>query len=87
MTVFTGIVVFVLIWWTALFCVLPIGVRPDVDGTETPGGWRGAPVQARLGAKLIGTTALSAAIWLVVWLLIESEWLSFRTGLFAVPGS
>ena len=25
---FTGIVLFVIIWWTALFAVLPIGTRP-----------------------------------------------------------
>ena len=87
MTIFTGTVAFVLIWWTALFCVLPIGTRPDTDAAETPGGWRGAPVQARVGIKLLATTVLSVAIWLVIWLLIESEWLSFRTGLFAAPGN
>ena len=85
MTVFTGIVVYVLIWWTALFCVLPIGARPDVDGTETPGGWRGAPLQSHLGRRLLATTVLSALIWVVIWLLVESDWLSFRTGLLAAP--
>lgn len=86
MSTFTGIVVFILIWWTALFCVLPIGIRPDSEGTETPGGWRGAPLAANLGWRLLATTVLAAVIWGGVYLLIESDWLSFRTGLFAMPG-
>jgi predicted secreted protein len=85
MTVFTGIILYILIWWTALFCVLPIGTRPDTDAVETPGGWRGAPIKPNLGRKLLGTTALSAVIWGVLYVVIESDWLSFRTGLLALP--
>lgn len=86
MTVFTGIIVYLLIWWTALFCVLPIGTRPDVEGDPAAGGWRGAPVAANLGLKVLGTTLLSALLWLGVWWLVESEWLSFRSGILALPG-
>lgn len=87
MTWFTGLVLYILIWWTALFAVLPIGTRPDTDGTETPGGWRGAPVKANLGWKVLGTTLVSAVIWVGLYYLIESDILSFRTGLFAMPGN
>ena len=31
---FTGVVLYVLIWWTALFAVLPIGTRPVEDADE-----------------------------------------------------
>ena len=85
MTVFTGIILYILIWWVALFCVLPIGTRPDTDAEETPGGWRGAPVNPNLGWKLLGTTVLSGAIWGALYVVIESDWLSFRTGLLALP--
>lgn len=85
MNTFTGFVVFVLVWWTTLFCVLPIGVRPDADGQETPGGWRGAPAKAHLGWRLLATTVLTALIWVGLYYLIESDWLSFRSGLFAMP--
>ena len=51
MTVFTGIVVFLLVWWTVLFCVLPIGTRPDPDGDIEAGGWRGTPVTAESGLE------------------------------------
>ena len=40
---FTGLVVYVLIWWTVLFAVLPISTRP-VDDADERSGWRGAPV-------------------------------------------
>lgn len=87
MTWFTGVVVFLLVWWTALFCVLPIGTRPDPDGDPAAGGWRGAPVAANLGWKLAGTTVLTILIWLVIWAAVESDWLSFRSGILAMPGS
>lgn len=82
---FTGIVVYLLVWWTALFCVLPIGTRPDAAGDPAAGGWRGTPVAANLGWKLLGTTVLSALIWGVIWYLVESDWISFRTGPLALP--
>ena len=85
MSVFTGVIVYLLIWWLALFCVLPVGTRPDSQGKLEEGGWRGAPQKHLMGWKLLGTTALAAVIWGAVWWLIESEWLSFRTGILSMP--
>ncbi|MCS6890892.1 MAG: DUF1467 family protein [Rhodovarius sp.] len=82
---FTGLVVFVLVWWTALFIALPIGVRPDATGESTPGGWRGAPLQPRLGQKLAITTVIAVVVWLGIWWLTGQDWASFRSGLFAMP--
>jgi predicted secreted protein len=84
MSWFTAIVVFALIWWIALFVVLPIGVRPDPDGDPEAGGWRGTPRNPRLGLRLLATTVLAGVIWLAIWGVIESGWLSFRDGVFAV---
>ena len=68
---FTGILVFVMIWWTALFLVLPWGVQRDENiGT-------GAPQFHNLKTKLLITTALSIVIWVVVYILIEIELISF----------
>ena len=39
---FTGLVLFIMIWWTALFAVLPIGTKP-VAQPDDKSGWRGAP--------------------------------------------
>jgi predicted secreted protein len=86
MDVFTGVVVYLLIWWTALFCVLPIGTRPTAEADPETGGWRGTPAKPLLGRKLIGTTVLSAVLWLGVYGMIESELVSFRDGWFAYEG-
>jgi predicted secreted protein len=86
MTWFTGAVVYLLVWWTALFAVLPIGTRPDAEGDPAAGGWRGAPQRTLLGRKILGTTLLSAVIWLGIYALVESDWLSFREGWLAMPG-
>ena len=85
MSVFTGIILYLLIWWLALFCVLPIGTRPESQGKMEDGGWRGAPQKHLMGWKLLGTTVLTGVIWFGVYLLIESEWLSFRSGILARP--
>ncbi len=85
MTLFTGVVVYLLVWWTALFCVLPIGVKPDTEGDSEAGGWRGAPIAAHLGWKVLGTTVLAAVIWVGIWYLVDSDWISFRSGPFALP--
>jgi predicted secreted protein len=87
MTWFTGIVVYLLVWWTVLFCILPIGTRPDSEGDPAAGGWRGAPQAANLGWKALGTTLAAAVIWVGIWYLVQSEWLSFRTGIFAMPSN
>jgi predicted secreted protein len=87
MTLFTGVVVYLLLWWTVLFAILPIGVRPDAEGSAESGGWRGTPAKPHLLRKAIATTVVSAILWIGFYALVESEWLSFRTGLFAMPGS
>jgi predicted secreted protein len=83
---FTGIVVYLLIWWTALFCVLPIGTRPSAEPEPEAGGWRGAPARPLLGRKVIGTTVLAAVLWLVVYVVAESGAVSFRDGWWAYQG-
>ncbi|WP_424813988.1 DUF1467 family protein [Roseococcus sp. YIM B11640] len=82
---FLGFVVYSLIWWTILFAVLPIGVRPDAKGDLEAGGWRGAPEQPRIGRKVIWTTVISAVIWLAIYAFIESDLISFRDTWLAIP--
>ena len=82
---FTGILVFTMIWWTVLFAVLPIGTNPVTDADPAAGGWRGAPERPQLGRKLLITTAISVVLLVVIVLVIQSDVLSFRTGLLA-PG-
>lgn len=85
MTPFIGVVVYLLVWWTVLFAVLPFGTRPDPDGDPAAGGWRGAPERPLILRKLIATTLVSAVIFLGIFALVESDWLSFRSGWLALP--
>lgn len=82
---FLSIVVYAIIWWTALFAVLPIGIRPDAQGDPEAGGWRGAPVQPRILQKVIITTVVSTVIWLGVYWLVQSDWISFRDPWLSIP--
>ncbi len=80
---FTSLVLYVLIWWTALFAVLPFGAHaPPEPDPQT--GWRGAPARPRLLAKVLATTLVAAVIWFGAWLLIRSPYLSFRHGWLAL---
>ena len=77
MPVFTAIVLYVLIWWTVLFAVLPFGTRPVADA-DPDTGWRGAPARPLMARKLLATTLVSAVLWAVAMLIIRSDWWSFR---------
>jgi len=45
---------------------------------DDPGHAAGAPQQPRLLLKVAITTVVSAVIWLAIYLLVRSPWLSFR---------
>jgi predicted secreted protein len=81
---FTGLVLYLLIWWVALFAVLPIGTHP-VEAPDDRSGWRGAPERPRLLMKVIVTTAAAAILWGGAYALIRSDYVSFRHGIFAAP--
>jgi predicted secreted protein len=82
----TGIIVYLLIWWLALFVVLPIGTRPVEEPDPEAGGWRGAPAKPQLLRKVIGTTILACLLWLVAYWLITTDLISFREGWLAYEG-
>lgn len=85
MSIFTGFIVYALVWWTILFAILPIGTNPEPSGDDTTGGWRGVPGNPRILRKVLITTAVSTVIWLGIIALIQSDWLSFRSGWLALP--
>jgi predicted secreted protein len=74
---FTGCVLYVLIWWIALFAVLPFGTRPVANPDEHT-GWRGAPERPMILRKVIATTIVAAILWGGAYWLITSPYLSFR---------
>lgn len=71
MSWFTGIIVYLMVWWLALFAVLPWGNAPVLKPEE--GHAPSAPAKPRLRLKFLATTILSAMIWVVIYFLIENE--------------
>ncbi len=69
MDLFTGILLFFVIWWIAIFMVLPFGLKRDE---------RGYPDDPRMKAKVIQITVLSAIIWIFIYAVVESDLISFR---------
>ncbi|MBV8870568.1 MAG: DUF1467 family protein [Acetobacteraceae bacterium] len=81
---FNGCVLYVLIWWVALFAVLPWGIRAQ-PGPDALTGWRGAPEHPRLLRTAVATTIVAGIVWLGAYWLISSPYLSFREGWLAMP--
>jgi len=60
-----GIAVYLVIWWTILFAVLPFGIVSQKEsGDIVPGSDPGAPARPRLARRLLVNTLLAGAIWL-----------------------
>ncbi len=76
MSVVSGIVVFVILWWTVLFAVLPWRATP-VEHPEL-GHAPSAPEKPMLLWKVMWTTAITAVLWCGVYALVWSEIISFR---------
>lgn len=72
----TGIMVYLVIWWIALFMVLPLGVKR----VENPGRGQevGAPERPELLRKAIITTIVAAVLWLAFYGFYQLDLLSFR---------
>jgi predicted secreted protein len=67
-----------MIWWVVIFAILPWGVK--VPEAPEPGHASSAPERPHIGRKLLITTAISTVLWVIAYLIIESESISFRQG-------
>jgi predicted secreted protein len=78
MGLLTSISVFLVIWWTVLFAVLPIGSRSYHEmGLKPPGGGDpGAPVNPNLKRKFFTTTWIAVVAFTVLWLVIRFHLIS-----------
>jgi predicted secreted protein len=73
MSLFTGVAIYLTLWWTALFAILPLGTKTYAEsGIEVKdGGDPGAPVNPNLKRKFITTTWVSALLWIALWLVLK----------------
>ena len=71
MTLAFAISIYVIIWWTVLFAMLPIGVRTQAEeGDVAPGTPESAPHMPRLLPKMVATTVVSSVIFAAVYVII-----------------
>ena len=71
----TMIGIYIIVWWTVLFAVLPLGTASETHEPPTDGAQWGAPATPNLKRKFITTTWVSAIAWIVVMLVIYTGWL------------
>ena len=75
----SGTAVYIVIWWLVIFMVLPWGVQPVEQSDIEKGHAASAPLRAHMLRKVVATTIISAIVWLIVYVIMESEAISFRT--------
>ena len=67
-----AIAIYVVIWWTLLFAILPIGVRTQgEDGEVVPGTPESAPTRPRLVRVVLLTTVASALVFAALWAAVR----------------
>ena len=76
MPIFSGIMVYVLVWWMVFFCMLPMNIQSIEKPTD--GSMPGAPINPGLKKKLIITTLIAAVVWLAIDGIVYSNLISFR---------
>tara|TARA_R110001592_G_scaffold16881_7_gene71492 strand:- start:18579 stop:18842 length:264 start_codon:yes stop_codon:yes gene_type:complete len=76
----SAIVIFIVIWWTVIFCVLPYGLSTTLEEPEEGEDYiaPGAPKNVNMKKKLLATTIIAAIIWVIVYLIIQSDVIDFR---------
>lgn len=76
MDIVSGIALFFMIWWLVIFAVLPWGVTRQTDAIT--GNDAGAPQFHNMKKKVLITTVITFVIWLGVYFLVHSDFISFH---------
>ena len=80
-----GIAIYLVIWWTTLFAVLPLGARSHAEeGISVPGGGDpSSPVNPNLKRKFFTTTWVSAILFAILWVVLTFHLVTLPN----IPGS
>jgi predicted secreted protein len=74
-----AIALYVMIWWTTLFAVLPFGVRTQGEaGDVVPGTPASAPVRPRMIKAFLVNTVVASLVFAFVWAALEYDWIGLR---------
>ncbi len=70
-----GIAIYIVLWATVLFAVLPFGVTTQHEAGEiVKGSAESAPVNPHLGKKALATTLISAIIFGAFYAALQLGW-------------
>tara|TARA_B100000780_G_scaffold81043_1_gene55258 strand:- start:7281 stop:7526 length:246 start_codon:yes stop_codon:yes gene_type:complete len=74
----TGLaIIFIIIWWTVFFAILPIDVnRAKIVKIE--GEDQGSPENPKMLKKFLYCTGITTVIFTIIFLLIKFEYLNLR---------
>ena len=69
MNLFTFFAIYLVVWWTVLFAILPLGTTTYAEaGIEVKdGGDPGAPVDPKLWRKAFTTTWVAGVVYVIGW--------------------
>jgi len=72
-SILTYISIYLVLWWTVLFAILPIGVTSHHEAGINlgDGGDPGAPVDPKLKRKFITTSWVSGVLFAILWVLFH----------------
>lgn len=77
MTITAAIVTFATLWFLVLFCVLPVRFRSQGEAGEVvPGTPSSAPADAQMGRKARITTVITLVLFVAVYLIVTSGWIT-----------
>ncbi|MBP0615054.1 DUF1467 family protein [Jiella mangrovi] len=72
MGIISGLAVYFIIWWTTLFVVLPLGHQSQHEaGDRALGTAESAPVNARMGFKVLVTTILASIVFAAFYVVTQ----------------
>jgi predicted secreted protein len=69
----TSVAIFLTVWWTVLFAVLPWGVTSHAEAgiDKGDGGDPAAPVDPKLKKKFVTTTWISVVLFAAIWTIVH----------------
>ena len=73
---FTGSAIYLVLWFLVLLIVLPLGVKIAEQPEE--GHATSAPIDPRIGLKILITTIVAAVLWFGVDYVVANNIIDFR---------
>ncbi|GEQ96706.1 hypothetical protein JCM17844_03430 [Iodidimonas gelatinilytica] len=82
MSIVTGLLVYLVLWWLIFFMVLPWGVQSQEESNEdvVPGTPESAPIKPMIWRKVAATSVIAALLWGVFYLAITLDWSGISNG-------